>query len=211
MQQQWLTDSRLPEAACLAADDPTRCTPEEATSLPGPQRGRHDPPGRETHETACPSPATSSSSTRCSSRPSRTTSTPTGRASPSSCSGCARTPVTVGTTGGWRSSRGRTVELLAAGAVVSTVLAPPRRRPRGQLHRVHRRPPSGPRPRCREVAAPHRDRRRCAARTGPGGPRGGLGLTDRCRRSLLLDGLGDRLRPRVVVQGARVRRHVCLS
>ena len=121
VQQQWLTDAGYTEAACLAADDPSGHAGGGDLAA-GTPRGRHDPPGREPRERPARSPATSSSSTRCSSRPSRTTSTPTARASPSSCSGCARTPVTAGTTGGSRSSRGTRASSLAAGAVVSTVL-----------------------------------------------------------------------------------------
>ena len=95
---------------------------------------------------------------------------------------------------------------LAAGAVVSTVLPENARGSRGQLHRLHRRAPARARPRHRQGAAPHRDRGRRAAWPRPGRARGRRGLADGCRRALPLDGLGDRLRDRVVVQGARLQR-----
>ena len=55
-----------------------------------------------------------------------------------------------------------------AGAVVSTVLPENSRRPRGQLRRLHRRPPQRPRPRRRQGAAAHRDRRRGASAAATG-------------------------------------------
>ena len=73
----------------------------------------------------------------------------------------------------------------------------------GHLRRLHRGEPSRARPRRRQGAALHGARGRGRAGPRPGLARGRRGLADPGRRALRGDGLGDRLRDRVVVPRRR--------
>ena len=190
--------SRLRAHPHLAADEPS-----------GGRRGQ--PPARRpgsgcaawpSTRTASPSRSTCRSSTRCWRSRSPTTSTPTARASPSSSS-AARGP-------------GPPLGPLVDRRLRRTA-SRPRRRP-GRLGPAATtrasRAATSTTSACTATRAAAESRRRCCARSSgtprprpqPGHPRGRLRLLHRRRRALRLDGVEDRLRARVVVQGARLLR-----
>ena len=164
--------------------------PDEATALPGPRVGVTVRPV-DRHDDGLPVAQDLQDVHRVLEDSSRTASAPTARASPSSSCACARILGTAGTTGGSRQSRPTRAPCPPERS--SPPCCGPRRRGRGQLRRLHRRPPSSPRTRCREVVAAHGDHGCRAPWPEPRGTRGRRRLTDGGRRPLHVDGLGHGL------------------
>ena len=159
-QQRWLADAGYPRARTwpqmtrpVLPEESRRCRARARASSSGGSTGTR---------TGSRSRRTSRPCTACSRVRSPTTSTPTGRASPEFVHAPARGP---------RSPLGPLVARRPSRATRAHPRAPwwhgaaeDADGPRGQLRRLHRRAPAGPRARRREGAAAHRDRRR--------GPRG---------------------------------------
>ena len=205
VQQQWLADAGYTKRRTWP--QMTRpVEPEEATSLPGAARGRHHPPRGEPRERPAGRrrPAAGARDARVLLRgPLQLLPRELPGVPPAAARG-PRTPLGPLVAGVRRGRRGPA----ARGRRRGRARCCPRTR---QGHEgsyidyigVHRHARGRGH---RQVAAPHRDRRRRAAWPRPGGARGRRRLADGCRRALPLDGLGDRLRDRVLVQGPRVRR-----
>ena len=170
VQQQWLTDAGYTKRRIWP--QMTRpVTPEEATSAARTPRGRHHPPGRQPRERPPDRerPAARPRDARVVLRgPLQLLPRELPGVRPAAPRG-PRPPLGPLVARVRRGGRGRAARCWCRGEHGP---AGERRGSRGQLHRVHRRAPSCSRPRCRQVAAPHRDRRRSAAWTGPGRARG---------------------------------------